>query len=78
MHFKIDHESVLKTREDLNESLLYKFNEMTDDKSKKICKQEKSSSGFPYSHGSLYLANQNILVIAPRRDIGRKENIKMS
>ena len=72
MNFKTKHERVLKTQEGLNEAMLYKVNEITNDKIKKKHKQENSSSGCPFFTESLYLVNQNIRAITPRIDIGRK------
>ena len=50
MNFKTEHERVLKTREDLNESLLSKLNGITNEKKKMKCRQENSSSDCPYSN----------------------------
>ena len=44
MNFKTEHERVLKTQEDLNEALLYKQHEITNEKKKKKRRQENSSS----------------------------------
>ena len=52
MNFKTEHERVLKTQEDLNEALLFKLHEITNEKKKRKRRQEKSSSDCPYSDRS--------------------------
>ena len=73
MNFNTEHERVLKIQEDLNESLLYKLHEITNEKKKRIIDKKTH----PLTE-AIYLVNQSILVTVLRVDIGRKENIKMS
>ena len=52
MNFKIEHERVLKTQEDLKGALLFKLHEITNEKKKKKRRQENSSSDYPQFKGS--------------------------
>ena len=72
MNFKTEHKRVLKTQEDLNEALLYKLNEITNEKSKNKHRVKTYPLTDIAMTESIYVGNQSIRVIVPRADIGIK------
>ena len=78
MNFKTEHERVLKTQEDLNEALLFKLQEITNEKKRKknVDKKTHPLTVLTLTE-AIYLVTQSILVTVLRVDIRRKENIKM-
>ena len=78
MNFKTEHERVLKTQEDLNEALLFKLHEITNEKKKRNGDKKIHPLIVLTLTEAIYLVNQSILATVLRVDIGRKENIKTS
>ena len=79
MNFKTEHERVLKTQEDLNEALLFKLHEITNEKKerKNVNKKTHPMTVLTLTE-AICLVNQSILVTVLRVYIRKKENIKMS
>ena len=67
MNFKDEHERVLKTQEDLNEALLFKLHEITNEKKKRNVDKK--------THPLTVLTLMEAIYL--RVDIRRNENIKM-
>ena len=73
MIFKTEHERVLKTQEDLNEALLFKLHEITNEKKKGSIDKKTHPLTVLTLTEAIYLVNQSILATILRVDIERKK-----